>query len=290
MNTEESSSNLHRISDGSFDTKSTPLVTVIIPTCNRVKLLKDAFKSLVDQNYRNWECVVVNDGGEDIVSTVRMIDEQERFRIVTHPTSVGPGGARNTALKLARGQIICYLDDDDLWRSDHLSTVVKALSSCPRPSFVYTDAEIVLEKIGACGDRHVLSSLGNPYFHQSFNRDRLLVHNYIPINTWAHHLELADRVGLFDESLQVVEDWDFLLKVLRHCTPYHLPRTTAEIRVRRARDSVSRRGLQYLTQTHREIYARTDDMVNFLTRVKRMKALVILNVSSAFYKLIAKVR
>ncbi|UTV79983.1 glycosyltransferase [Acidithiobacillus sp. YTS05] len=288
MNTEDSSSNLRRVAEGSFDSKCAPLVTVIIPTCNRVRLLKDALKSIVDQNYRNWECVVVNDGGEDIVSTVRMIDEQERFRIVTHTTSIGPGGARNTALKLARGQIICYLDDDDLWRSDHLSTVVKALSSCPRPSFVYTDAEIVLEKIGGCGDRHVLSSLGNPYSHQSFIRDRLLVQNYIPINTWAHHLELAERVGLFDESLQVVEDWDFLLKVLRQCTPYHLPRTTAEIRVRKARDSVSRRGLQYLTQTYREIYARSDDMVSFLTRVKRMKVLLGMKLSSIYYGFIVK--
>ncbi len=245
-----------------------PLVTVVVPTRDRPRLLEDALASLVAQDYLNWEAIVVNDGGEDVEALVRAIDPAGRIRIVTHRASLGPGAARNTALKLARGEIVCYLDDDDIFRIDHLSTVVAALAPLPRPGFVYTDAEIVQEQLEG-GSRRILASRGNPYRHEFFSRERLLVSNYIPINTWAHHWELAERAGFFDERLPVLEDWDFLLKCLRHVTPQHVPRTTVEVRSREAADSVTRRGRPHMAATWREIYARSDDLADEAIRAER---------------------
>lgn len=270
--------NLGDADTGSRDSVTANLVTVIITTRNRPQLLKHAIASLIAQDYPQWEAIVVNDGGEDIKPHVGGIDVAGRIRIVTHGTSLGPGAARNTALKLARGKIVCYLDDDDIFHPDHLSTVVAALTSLPKPSFVYTDAEIVMEKIEG-ERRHILRNLGNPNAHESFSRERILVQNYIPINTWAHHLELVEMAQFFDENLPVLEDWDFLLKLLRHSSPLHVPKTTVEVRIRKALDSVSRRGILYVVATYREIYARSEDLIDAEINNKRQRKLRILQVS-----------
>lgn len=246
-----------------------PLVTVVIPTHNRPRLLADALASLVAQDYPHWEAIVVNDGGEDVESIARIADPEGRIRYLVQPRAGGPGAARNTALRLARGEIVCYLDDDDLLRPDHLSTVVAALNE-PGSDFVYTDAVLVPERIEPDGRRTVLSLGENPYAHESFSRARLLVSNYIPINTWAHRWALVRTAGLFDERLPVLEDWEYLLRLTRHATPRHIPRTTVEVRSRQtAGDRRTERGTAQMAKVWSEIYARSDDLADEAVRAER---------------------
>ncbi|MEO1765706.1 glycosyltransferase [Thiobacter aerophilum] len=253
-----------------------PLVTVIIPTHNRARLLADALASLVAQDYPNWEGIVVNDGGEDVAAIVAAADpERSRLRYFCHPRSLGPGAARNTALKFARGEIVCYLDDDDLWRTDHLSTVVAALheDGC---DFVYTDAVLVPERIEPDGQRTVLGAGHNPYAHLDFSRERLLVANYIPICTWAHRWELVRQAGLFDDRLPVLEDWEYLIRLARYSRPKHLAHTSVEVRVREGLQQ-QRTGLgqEHLAVTWRDIYERSRDLADELTARARTERLAL---------------
>lgn len=247
-----------------------PLVSVIVPTCNRAALLKDALASLVAQDYANWEAVVVNDGGVDVESMALALDPRGRVRYFAHDTSRGPGAARNTGLSHARGEIICYLDDDDLFLESHLSTVVAALGAST-PGFVYTDARYVREEIKG-GERKLINT-DTRYLHRDYSREHLLVTNYIPINTWAHHKACLEKGCLFDADLTSYEDWDFLLKMARHFTFKHIPSTTVEVRERDDCERVSARGSGKIAEAYREIYLRTEDLVDGDIRNRREQVL-----------------
>ncbi|MHB8745780.1 MAG: glycosyltransferase [Gammaproteobacteria bacterium] len=249
-----------------------PLVSVIIATHNRAALLNDALASLVAQDYANWEAVVVNDGGADVEAMAKAADPDGKVRYFTHDASRGPGAARNTGLSQARGEIMVYLDDDDLFLRSHLSTVVAALRDTT-PGFVYTDARYATEELKD-GARNVIRREEGRHQHQDYSRKRLLAANYIPINTWAHHRACLDKSGLFDESLPSLEDWDFLLKMARHFEFRHIAEVTVEVRERPSvADSVSTRGRKDFLQVYRDIYTRTDDLADAGIRNQREQIL-----------------
>jgi len=220
-----------------------------MPTKNRTELLARALDSVLAQTYRNWELIVVNDGGDDVTPVVDSRSSRGSIRCIKLEQSGGQAAARNIALQEAKGEIICYLDDDD---------VVTALSREGRP-FVYTDAVLVSEQY----DNGVLREAGersNPYQHDEYSRDPLLVNNYIPINTWAHWKACLDEVGVFDESLNCYEDWEFLLRFSARYDFTHIRKTTVEVMCRVDRvDSVTGQRLPDSADAFRTIYQRHGD-------------------------------
>jgi glycosyltransferase involved in cell wall biosynthesis len=239
-----------------------PLVTVIIPTYNRPELLLHSLNSLIAQDYKNWETIVINDGGSSVKSLVESVDSEGRIRYLEHFSSFGPATARNTGLRLAKGKIICYLDDDDLFLPNHISTVVKALQENPVP-FVYTTAEVVVEKIRD-GKREEMSRTRQwkPLMdNRTHPRECLYVSNFIPINTWAHLRGCLQICGFFDEKLPTHEDWELILRFTKHFEFLHVPVITTEIRQRSdAMDNVSRRQLHTYLGVFNTIYKRYNDL------------------------------
>jgi len=255
--------------------KPEPLVSIIMPTKNRLELLGRALDSVIAQTYRRWELVIVNDGGNDVAPEVESRASSGRIRCIKLEQSVGQAAARNIALQEAKGEIICYLDDDDVYLQHHLDTVVTALTREGRP-FIYTDAVVVSEQY----DNGMLRETGersNPYQHDEYSRDLLLVNNYIPINTWAHWKSCLDEVGVFDASLNCYEDWEFLLRFSARYNFTHLRKTTVEVMCRVDRvDSVTGQRLSESADAFRTIYQRHGDgLPEHLVRErsKRLRAL-----------------
>ena len=97
---------------------SIPLVSIIIPTYNRVKIIGDTLVSIVNQTYLNWECIIVDDGSTD--TTVDYINDysksDKRFNVYVRPKErrKGPSSCRNFGLEKAKGEFIIFLDSDDL--------------------------------------------------------------------------------------------------------------------------------------------------------------------------------
>lgn len=231
-----------------------PLVTVIIPTLNRPLMLRDALASLLAQSYENWEACVVNDGGEEIGEDILQMDKKGRIRHMRHFTRLGQPAARNTALRLSTGEIITYLDDDDLYAPTHLEGIVKRMKEVGTP-FVFTGAERVLEKI--VDGRRIEISRNNYYDSLVNSREDILVRNRIPINAWAHRRGCLEHIGFFDESLSSHEDWDFLLRLSRLWDFGRVSGDTAEIRVRAdAQDSVTTRKKNSHYKDYSTIYMR----------------------------------
>ncbi len=234
-----------------------PLVSIIVPTWNRPELLQDTLRSLVAQEYRNWEAIVVDDAGIDVAALVAAADPEGRIRHVRHASNLGLSAARNTGIRLSRGDILCYLDDDDLFRPEHLRIVVDAFREHPGVEFVYTEAEYVSERID--NGRRVELERATPFSNIDYSLDRLHVSNFIPVNVWAHRRDLLKRVdGLFDTGLPALEDWDMLLRLARATTPLHVPRLTVEVRMRpeSESDNMSQREKKDFPALYAKLYQR----------------------------------
>jgi len=256
-----------------------PLVSIIVPTHNRPDFLKDALSSILAQDYPHWEAIVVNDGGADVEKLTATLDPQGRIRYLAHSTNFGQVAAKNTGLRAAYGEIVCYLDDDDKYLPNHLSTIVAAMRGTSN-AFVYTDTDYVLEETKD-GKRTEVAR-GNPLKDMAHTKEQLRVRNYIPINVWAHRRECLKVTGLFDEKLPSLEDWELLLRFAQHWDFHHVPVRTAEVWQRaQVADNVSRRQMHTYLEVYQEIYARHEDGGNDYIKIGREEMMRNLEAASA---------
>jgi glycosyltransferase involved in cell wall biosynthesis len=112
-----------------------PLVSVVVPTYRRPKLLERPLASILGQSYRNLEVLVIGDSCPSVDELIASVDDHRvrHWNLATHQADPG-AGPRNYALKtMARGTLVAYLDDDNVWREDHLQLLVDLLSCNPSP-------------------------------------------------------------------------------------------------------------------------------------------------------------
>jgi tetratricopeptide (TPR) repeat protein len=223
------------------DLSAAPLVSVVIPTRNRVAMLRDALESVCAQAYGNWEAIVVNDGGEDVAAALQSLPAAARARIsalrLAQPQ--GQARARNRGVGAARGDILAFLDDDDLYKPDHLDALVAGLRRAGA-AIGYTRAEAVWERVDGGGRVALRRGPASPWFR--YSRALLLVRNCMPIDNWAVRRECFDACGGFDETLACAEDWEMLLRLSERYDFQQIAQITTEVRVREdAADSVSKR-------------------------------------------------
>lgn len=121
-----------------------PLVSVIMPIYNGERHLAETLESVVVQTYPNLEAVLVDDGSTDASLEIAESFARrypERFRVVRGEPRQGPCRQRNRALDSARGSLICWLDQDDLWMPDKVDHQAQIMIDHPDVGLVYTDYE-----------------------------------------------------------------------------------------------------------------------------------------------------
>ena len=208
-----------------------PLVSVLMSTFNRRNFLPAAIESVRSQSYRNWELVLVNDGGESVEDIVDGL-EDPRVRLFNRHEHEGKGFAINRAFEASQGSFIGYLDDDDIWHPDHLQSLLLPLRTIPGIEMSYSDAyDVTLEEDGEGGYREVGRELR--YHHQKTIHD-LMVENFIQGISVLHSRYLFEKVGGMDEELEVLIDWDLWRRLAAVTYPYHVSRVTAEHFLRNA--------------------------------------------------------
>lgn len=116
-----------------------PKVSVIIPAYNVAEFIGDTLESVKAQKYRDYEVIVVNDGSPDTVAFERALRPHLQDIVYVKQPSLGAGAARNTAIRQARGEIIAFLDGDDMWLPDFLASQVAFLGK--GYDMVYCDAQ-----------------------------------------------------------------------------------------------------------------------------------------------------
>ncbi|UVI39560.1 glycosyltransferase family 2 protein [Qipengyuania spongiae] len=199
-----------------------PLVTVIVPTFNRVSTLLPSVESVLSQTYRNFELLVVDDGSTDGTPSLIREIEDSRVRLVQLPQNRGPSAARNRGIAEARGSLIAFLDSDDLWFEDKLAGQVDLFrQSSARVGMAITGVETVYRD----GERRVdVPEIGSSVFTQ------LLMRNVLHGGGSSAMIrrEVFDTVGGFDTRLPAAEDYDLWIRIARFfeidCVPRPLIR------------------------------------------------------------------
>lgn len=192
---------------GREETTVTNLVSVIIPNYNHATYLPEAIDSVLRQDYRPFEIVVVDDGSTDHSRQV-VAAYGDRIRYIWQENQ-GLSVARNTGLRAARGEYISLLDADDLYEPTFINRLVAALQAEPDADAVY------------CGYRYV--GAANIALPQSAGRlvppERLyetLIHgNFLVPLTLFFRKSIFELVGPFDPALQGCADWDMWLRIAR---------------------------------------------------------------------------
>jgi glycosyltransferase involved in cell wall biosynthesis len=119
-------------------TPASPKVSIIVPTYNRATYILEAIDSVQKQTYSNWELLVVDDGSTD--NTVDLINQVKDERVQLHRTAtrLGITGTRNEGLRKTNGELIAFIDSDDLWAPAKLEKQVAALNQYPLAGFSIT--------------------------------------------------------------------------------------------------------------------------------------------------------
>jgi LmbE family N-acetylglucosaminyl deacetylase/glycosyltransferase involved in cell wall biosynthesis len=206
---------------------SPPLVSIVVRTQNRRRLLRDALDSLCGQTYAPLQVVLVNDGGDPLDELVSEYDQRLFIDLIQHPESRGRATAGNNGLKQCRGKYIGFLDDDDILYPDHLAKLVDYLETTGE-SIAYSDCESGTYEWSEGNWR--LSGRRKLFCGLDFDPERLYIDNFIPNMCILFSRSLLDTVGMLDHRLEVYEDWDLWLR-FSQITPFaRVPGVTAEYR------------------------------------------------------------
>jgi glycosyltransferase involved in cell wall biosynthesis len=185
-----------------------PLVSVILPVWNRASLASEAIESVQRQIYTNWELIVVDDGstdGSDQKVAGFLADNRIHYLRIPHS---GVSAARNAGLATSRGELIAYLDSDDVWYPSFLARMVEALAGAPDRDWAYAAMLMVDESDGT-----------HRILYLPVDRTKFLLDNVVPMTALMHRRSLYDKVGGFDEGLSRYVDWDLALRFLERSEP-----------------------------------------------------------------------
>ena len=206
-----------------------PAVSVLMCTYNRPELIRESITSVLNQQFRNWELLVINDGGSrEVEATLAQFsDPRIRYLYAEHG---GFSSALNVGQHSARGRYLAYLDDDDVYYPDHLARLVGYLEEHAECKLVYADAYRTRQEKGPDGQWHVVER--TLAYSQDFDPAAFYHQTYIPTNCAVHRRECVTEVGGFNEAIQLAVDWEYYLRLSRRYRFHHLARVTGEYRVR----------------------------------------------------------
>jgi len=119
----------------------TPIVSVILPTHNRPALLLEAAESVSRQTYSNWELVIVDDCSTPSVDLAALGLPADKVRLLRHDVARGGAAAKNTGMAAAKGDIVAFLDDDDMYAPSYLERAVSELEHHPDVDVVFMGVE-----------------------------------------------------------------------------------------------------------------------------------------------------
>ncbi len=184
------------------------IISVIIPVYNSEKFIKETIESVLNQTYKDFEIIIIDDGSSDnSLKCVESFMKGTDIKVMKQNNS-GPSSARNLGIKSALGKYRAFLDSDDIMMPDRLELQVRALEEDRNIGLVYTD-------LMTFNESGIVYNSKKRYItpHSGSVLNRLLVENFITTSTVMVRKECLDNVGYFDEKLKHSEDYKMWLKI-----------------------------------------------------------------------------
>jgi teichuronic acid biosynthesis glycosyltransferase TuaG len=190
-----------------------PLVSVIMPAFNASSTIAESIKSVLDQTYKNWELLVIDDGSKDNTTCIVESIEKNEKRIVLLRISKNAGlpNARNEGWRIAKGDFIAFLDSDDLWHKNKLEKQIKFHRKNPLIEISHTNFQSF--KDGKVLHRPFGNLIDLEKHKRGYLYPRICYKNPIGILTVMMKASLLRKVNGFDKSLWTFEDQDLWIRI-----------------------------------------------------------------------------
>ena len=215
-----------------------PAVSIILPTYDRLPLLREAVASVLAQTVEDWELFVVDDGSTD--GTVEWVASLGDSRIVAIPQehTGNRSRMRNLGAARARAEWLAFLDSDDFWEPNKLEVQLGRLGTHPHCRWSCTGVRFI-DGVGA----PIAQRAGKPYeAHSGWILEKLLTFRAAAtMPTLMVHRSLFDEVGGFDEGFMLREDYEFELRLAQRSEIHALAESLTVVRHHSGRTSSSKR-------------------------------------------------
>lgn len=184
-------------------------ISVIVPCYNHAHYLPDAVESIVNQTYKHWECIIVNDGSSDNTAEVakRLIAEypDRNIRFIDKPNNTGLADTRNAGIETATSEWILPLDSDDMFERTFMQNAVDIIQQNKRVDIIFTN----MQKFGA---EH------GEWIPSEYSRQKVMFEDTMPYAS-LYRKELWQKVGGYDKLVGTIrqpEDWNFWISCSKH--------------------------------------------------------------------------
>lgn len=189
------------------------LFSIIMPFHNRRHTIFDAIESVRSQTHQGFELIMIDDGSTDdayltVLENYKNEFQSGRFRLIRSETRIGVSAARNAGLNAARNAWIAYIDSDNQIKPYFLSTYATAIITYPKNYLFYSCFQLKSDG-SVCGKR-------------PFDRNQLLIGNFIDLGTFVHSRARFKRLGGFDTNLKRLVDWDLLIRYTEDSSPIQI--------------------------------------------------------------------
>lgn len=248
------------------------MVSVVIPTHNRVDLLPRAIESVLKQTYNDIEIIVVSDGSTDGTDDfMRQYDNDNRIRYINYKPGKGGNYARNTGFEAAKGEFIAFLDDDDEWLPTKVEKQLALMKADKSVGLVYTGINCIYVNEG-------ISYPFKPTKRGDLSKT-ILFENCVGSTSSVMLRRSLCRDCRFDENLQALQDFDLWIDILQGCKADVVPEPMVNYYNYRNQTQVSSSTAKYIQATE-YINKKYSDLFKKLTpqeyRLKRVNDIMLL--------------
>src|SRR5579862_8195176 len=187
-------------------------VSILLTCYNHLAFLPDAFQSIQDQTFGDFEIIALDDGSTDSTREWLSSQTDPRLRIVFNESNLGTYGTLNVGLKASQGEYIAILNDDDVWAPDKLQAQLELYKSDSKFGLVHTSGWF----IDGEGKRHSSEApLGFPFPHLESGDvlPSLMDHNQIITSSVLIRREAFEQCGPFDSNFYGCGDWHMWLRI-----------------------------------------------------------------------------
>lgn len=194
--------------------------SIIMPTWNRINVIDEAIKSVLNQNYHNWELIIVDDHSTD--GTVEYLEtkyctyiKKNKIKIFINPNK-GVSFARNFGLRKISGDVVTYLDSDNTWSQQYLEEINTKYTLSPEIETVYTAIKVINKDTNKIFIRDVC-----------YDRKSIFKQNFIDLNIFSHRSSLLLKYGLFNTVMNRLVDYELIIRYTRIKEPYYINKALA---------------------------------------------------------------
>lgn len=189
-----------------------PKISVILPTFNRAHTIEGAIDSVLNQSFKDFELIIVDDDSTD--NTIEIIKKYNDKRIVYLKRNINSCiekvNARNDGLKIARGKYIAYIDSDNSWLRHHLKSLYNFIENDKKISVAYCDSWVW---------RNGIKSVERSF---DFKKNMVVPVVFIETGEIMHKKNCIKKTGLWKYDGYKLDDWDFFVRLSKYYNTEHL--------------------------------------------------------------------